>query len=325
MLAERSEDHAILRANPHWAGARGNVRELRYTFGLTQDEALAAWKSGRFDLLPAFGPGFLDCPDTLSELIPGLGTHYLAFRSDIPPFANELVRKAFSHAVDRERLVAEIQPLARAAVRGGAIPPAMPGHSHRVAPEYDLELARKLLADAGYPDGKGLPELTMKLPYWQENTEVFAELWRPLGARVTVERTDETAYYCRPDGAHLWFSGWTVDFPDPDGFFRGLFEHVDKGFYVDDELRELVARARAIRNQGERMRLYHEIDRIWIAERAGILPLFYGRVLLVRRPWIENLWANPMSGAYLDQVVVNRPPAAGDDDPAATDSVPIRA
>jgi hypothetical protein len=51
------------------------------------------------------------------------------------------------------------------------------------------------------------------------------------------------------------------------------------------------------------MRLYHEIDRLFVAERAAILPLSYGRSMLVRRPWVENLWANPMSGIQLDQVI----------------------
>ena len=50
------------------------------------------------------------------------------------------------------------------------------------------------------------------------------------------------------------------------------------------------------------MRLYHEIDRIWVTERAGIVPLAYGRTMLLRRPWVHSVWVNPLSA---------RPPGQG--------------
>jgi hypothetical protein len=52
------------------------------------------------------------------------------------------------------------------------------------------------------------------------------------------------------------------------------------------------------------MRLYHEIDRLWVAEHAAVLPIAYGRSVSVHRPWIHGFWANPLSKASLDQVVV---------------------
>jgi hypothetical protein len=52
------------------------------------------------------------------------------------------------------------------------------------------------------------------------------------------------------------------------------------------------------------MRLYHELDRLWVTEHAAILPLSYDRSIAVRRPWIDGYWANPLSKASIDQVVV---------------------
>ncbi len=54
------------------------------------------------------------------------------------------------------------------------------------------------------------------------------------------------------------------------------------------------------------MRLYHEVDRVWVAERAAILPVLYPRRMLLRRPSVHGLWANPLKPAQLDQVVVAR-------------------
>jgi oligopeptide transport system substrate-binding protein len=300
VIRELSNEHALLVANPYWEGPHGNVRELHVTFGLSNVELLEAWRSGRFDVIQAYDNSFADCEDTVAEVIPGLGTHYVGYCASVSPFSNELVRKAFSHALDRSALMPH-SALARPATRGGAIPPAMPGHSHRVAPEFDLELARKLLGDAGYPGGRGLPELELRAPHWLPG-EPFVEQWGRLGANVRV--IHERVKICAlPRTSHFWITGWTVDFPDPDGFFRGFWRQ-ELDIHRDEEIEELISEARAVRNQGERMRLYHEIDRLFVAERAAILPLFYGRSMLVRRPWVQNLWANPMSGAHLDQVVV---------------------
>ena len=181
----------------------------------------------------------------------------------------------------------------------------MPGHSHRVGPEYDVELARRLLAEAGYPEGRGLPKLTLILaPRWSREGEILAAQWAELGAHVEVAETDKVT----PSGLRdeqLWISGWWADYPDPDGFFRGLFR-VGWPFHDDEEIDDLLNEGRTLQNQDERMRIYHEIDRHWVAEEAAILPISYGRDLLLRRPWVDGVRANPLHRPHLDGIVVNR-------------------
>jgi ABC-type transport system substrate-binding protein len=77
-------------------------------------------------------------------------------------------------------------------------------------------------------------------------------------------------------------------------------------FYRDEGIDELLVRARSLTDQSERMRLYHEVDRLWVGERAAILPVLYPRRMLLRRPSVHGLWANPLKPAQLDQVVVDR-------------------
>jgi ABC-type transport system substrate-binding protein len=255
-------------------------------------------------------------PLTLSDVVPELGLQYIGFRADRAPFSNELVRRAFTHAIDREFLVSHYprSGLYRAATRGGAIPPAMPAHSHRVGLEYDLEKARELLDEAGYPGGKGLPEIRMVVPSWLQPVEPLVELWKPIGARVEIATTKWHVDWEVVTDAHMWWTGWTADYPDPDGFFRGLLLLGQWPFYRDDDILELLERARSLRDQGERMRLYHEIDHLWVGEHAAILPIAYPRSILLRRPWVEGLWASPLSRAHLDTVVVGeREPAAPPD------------
>jgi oligopeptide transport system substrate-binding protein len=306
ILSEFDEDGALLVANPHFVGPRGNVKEIAITFRKGKaDDLVDEWIEGRYDVLQVLDPRARDAENTLGELVPDLSLTYVGFRPDTAPFSNELVRKAFSHAIDREAVKPERVSLVTAATKGGAIPPAMPGHSHRVAPAFDPELAQQLLAVAGYPEGRGLPELTIVTSSWTEFAEGLAAQWREvLGARVEVRQVKGHLWASDLGDAQLWLSGWTADYPDPDGFFRGLFRASGWPFYNDAELEELLERARGLKNSSERMRLYHELDRLWVSEHAAILPVFYGRTMLVRRPWIEDLWTTPLTRLQLDQVVV---------------------
>jgi ABC-type transport system substrate-binding protein len=90
-------------------------------------------------------------PETVAEVVRDLQTDYIGYRTDRRPFDNERVRKAFSHAVDRDRLLGGGSSVERPAGRGGMLPPGMSGHSHRISPPFDVELARRMLAEAGYP------------------------------------------------------------------------------------------------------------------------------------------------------------------------------
>jgi hypothetical protein len=59
------------------------------------------------------------------------------------------------------------------------------------------------------------------------------------------------------------------------------------------------------------MRVYHEVDQLWVGKHAAILPIGYPRSILLRRPWIEGLWASPLSRAHLDTVVVRERSGGG--------------
>src|ERR1044072_6632155 len=88
--------------------------------------------------------------------VPGatLSKSYIGF-NEHAPFDDVRVRKALAHGLDRNPVAQGPSP----AAYGGFLPPAMPGHSHELVPAHDVDLARRLLAEAGYPEGRGLPEL----------------------------------------------------------------------------------------------------------------------------------------------------------------------
>ena len=133
------------------------MREIEIPFVETSKEMIDRWKSGEFDVLTVWNLSIDEAPDTLYDLIPDLHTRYIGLRLQRgqAAFSNQQVRKAFSHAINQEALLRDIDS-ERASTRGGAIPPAMPGPrtaSRRIRPRG----ARKLLAEQATRRARGLP------------------------------------------------------------------------------------------------------------------------------------------------------------------------
>ncbi|HET9324637.1 MAG TPA: ABC transporter substrate-binding protein [Gaiellaceae bacterium] len=303
-LAAIDEEHMLIRASGAWRRPRGNVAEVQVDFGRGDDQE--SWAAGLFDFL-VFGHG-VEEPATIVETVPQLGLMYVGFGAT-GLFEDERLRRAFTLATDDERVARKVIELELdPAAGGGMIPPAMPGHSHRVALRHDLDRARQLLADAGYSGGRGLP--TLKLLALRERVRPgqAAELtrqWAEIGAQVSVEAVSISELQDALSGGSLdlWLWGWNADFPDPHGILDGFAR---MPVYRDDEILELIERARSLRDQAERMRLFREVERLWIGERAAIVPIGYIREAVVRRPWVEGLWATALSKGSLDEVVVRR-------------------
>ena len=247
----------------------------------------------------------IDADDTVVETLPGISTNYLGFRNDVPPFTDPLLRRAVALALDPVAICAEAG-IDRAAL-GGILPPAMPGHTPRMGRQRDVDAARRLLDEAGHAGGRGLPPLRIVLPFWLKGRRVIQEQLAEIGLAVeAVERTDRPLSICdslRDHEAQMWVAGWTADFPDPDGFLRGLFETDLLLHRIDDDLRAGLAQARSLTDQQERLRLYHRLDRELVTERAVLVPLGYGRTTLLRRPWLAGLSVNPISLMQLERVV----------------------
>jgi oligopeptide transport system substrate-binding protein len=226
----------------------------------------------------------------------------------LEPLDDERVRRALAHGLDREPLlVAGAEP-----AHGGFLPPSMPGHSHDLALPLDLNRARALLSEAGFADGRGLPELELVHPDFGFSAEFRREMearwrspWPELGVRVRHRWLGAATIYEGVGRSHLAVWGWNADYPDPDGMlgnFIGVMSTVHGHLGMDD-----VARARTNRSRDDRLRSYREIDRQLVAERVEAVPMSYDTWFLVHRPWIDGFWATPTQLGSLEEVVVRRP------------------
>jgi oligopeptide transport system substrate-binding protein len=220
------------------------------------------------------------------------------------------VRLAFCLAIDRDRLAnvtlrGEFYPAA-----GGFVPPGMPGHSPGIALPYDPERARQLLGQAGYPNGRGFPPLEA----WASATPSFvrpiiaqclAPAWRDdLGVEITWTEMEAGSFFHALDAQppNLWELGWLADYPDPDSFLSASPWKRQTRWH-NAAFEALVDGAGRVMGQEERMRMYHQADRILVQE-APILPLVYLREHLLVKPWVTRLAASPDGHRFWQDVII---------------------
>jgi len=238
--------------------------------------------------------------------LPRLHTEYVGFNVILPPFDDHRVRRAFVLATDRETLADVIMRGYVSPATGGFVPPGMPGYSAGISLPYDPEQARQLLAEAGYPGGRGFPDVSAwtrsaSLP----NIGYLQAQWREnLGIEITWE-TMEWAMYLdrlRKEPPHVFLMGWEADYPDPDNFLRvGLWR--ERVGWRNEDYARLVEKARRITDQGERMKLYRQADGI-LVEEAAIMPLYHERLNLLVKPWVIKYPASAIGGPVWKDVII---------------------
>ena len=239
-------------------------------------------------------------------VLPALLTEYAGFDTSRPPFDDRRVRRAFVLATDREALADVVFMGYVSPATGGFVPPGMPGHSAGIGLPYDPERARRLLAEAGYPGGRGFPDVRA----WTRLTPLphLAHLrsqWREnLGIEITWGTMEWAEYLdrLRKEPPHLFIMGWIADYPDPDNFLRVGLWRERAGWQNEDYIR-LVEQARRTTDQRQRMSLYGQAERILVQE-AAIMPLYYGCGHMLTKPWISQPPPSSNGGPRWKDVVI---------------------
>jgi oligopeptide transport system substrate-binding protein len=233
-------------------------------------------------------------------------TAYVGFDTSRPPFDDPRVRRAFALALDRETLADVVRRGQEFPATGGFIPPGVPGHSPGIGLPYDPRQAQQLLADAGYPGGRGFPAVDALTGSTGTSVEFAQAQWREnLGVEITWETMDWALYLDRLDKSppHLFTLAWGADYPDPDNFLRSSsVQRMTR--WRTEAYERLVEEARRTTEQGPRMKLYQEADRIMV-EEAPILPTTYIRFHRLVKPWVRRLPFSPMAHVLLKDVIID--------------------
>ncbi len=155
----------------------------------------------------------------------------------------------------------------------------------------DIAVAKKLLAEAGYPDGRDFPTIRCLAPTPVDAIkEYLLAQWRNiLGVEIEWESTKWTEYLERVHSGEIpdmcWY-GWGADYPDPDCFLsESLTMWIEK--WQNKDYDNLVERARVVTAQEERMKLYKQADKI-VIEEAAVMPLNYIKWHIFVKPWVSK-------------------------------------
>lgn len=205
--------------------------------------------------------------------------------------ANRKLRQALQLGYDVETVVSRFYN-GRGVRAHGIIPPGLFGHEEDyVSPfgVYDVERARALLAEAGYPEGKGLPELvylTVANTEARQRGEHFAQNMAELGVRVRVESATWPEYLERIRTSNFQMAGasWMADYPDPENFLQLLYgpnapPGANNASYDNREYNALYERVAVMTDGPERLRLIRRMrdiiseDRPWIIVAHRITEL----------------------------------------------------
>jgi oligopeptide transport system substrate-binding protein len=238
--------------------------------------------------------------------VPELNTYYVGFDVSRPPFDDPRVRQAFVLATDREMLAGVVLRGYEFPATGGLIPPGVPGHSARIGLPYDPEQARQLLAEAGYPGGRGFPVVDpVTWRRMKPRSEYLQAQWREnLGVEITWEAMEFEMFLDRMRRGlpSMFLFGWRADYPDPDNFLRASPIRRYTG-WQNEVYDRLVEEARRVMNQRERMKLYGQADRI-LVEEAAIMPIIYSWSHLLVKPWVTKFPASPSDMWFWKDVII---------------------
>ena len=308
-----------LARNPLYHGAfGGNVERVQLALMPPEDwqAILARYQAGKSDAMDMAGvpPSVVSDaerqrPGSKVLRFPRLATFYVVFDVTRPPFDDPRVRQAFVLGTERQAVAAGGLMSGVSPATGGLAPRGMPGYCEGIAPPYDLDRARQLLAEAGYPDGRGFPAmhcLAMSGPALQALSSFLQGQWRQnLGLDVSWKTMEwgEYAERVREEHPHVYLLCWVADFPDPDTYLRvGVDIH---SAWRNDAYASLVEQARHAMNQAERMSLYRQAEKI-LADEAPIMVVGYGEETFLLQPWVGKFPASAVVESFWKDVVIER-------------------
>jgi oligopeptide transport system substrate-binding protein len=294
------DDHILLDRNPTYYDAVNVQIERVKMWMVDESTAWTMYLNGQLDTagIPAGHMG--DVPSQEVHIQPIACTYYYGFSVSQAPFNNPLVRKAFAAATDREGLVNTLfGGIQRPALT--FTPPGVFGHvdgyAEGVGIPYNPTQARQWLAQAGYPNGQGLPPVTLWFntsPGHQAIAEYIRNSWyTTLGVSVTLQSLSWSDYLSQlPNGQfQIWRLGWCMDYPDANNFLNDGVHRPNFGNWHNATYESLLDQAAREQNPDTRKALYKQAEEILVETDAVMLPLYYYTSVLAVKPYLERTYA----------------------------------
>ncbi|MBN1176610.1 MAG: peptide ABC transporter substrate-binding protein [Dehalococcoidales bacterium] len=245
------------------------------------------------------------------HVTPELSFSYIGFNPTRPPFDDVNVRRAFSQAVDKDKIISLMfRDLVQRA--DGILPPGIPGYNEGLdGLEYDVAKAREWLALSSYGEASRLPDIVLTTSGYggviSSSLEAIITQWREnLGVEVTVRQMEPERflYTLREEKNEMFDMGWVADYPHPQNFLDILFhsgEENNFAEYSNAEVDAVLDKAAVEADYAKSLEMYRQAEQMMIDD-AACLPLWFGKNYILVKPYVEGYELNPMGLAELNKV-----------------------
>ncbi len=228
------------------------------------------------------------------------------------PLRQKLVRQAINYAFDRKKMIKYLRHNLGVPASAGFIPPGLKSFDTALVKGYyyDPVKAAALLEKAGYPAGKGLPELILHTTenYKEQAEFIQSELARNnIRSQISVEKPSVLRQAVNRAEYTLFRKSWVADYADEENFMSLFYSKnfCPKGInffhYSNKEFDLLYEQAQQSTNGAEKKNLYCNMEKLLIDD-APVITLFYDEVVRLVSPQIQNLTTNPMNILNLKKV-----------------------
>ncbi|MBI5689217.1 MAG: peptide ABC transporter substrate-binding protein [Verrucomicrobia bacterium] len=307
----------VVAKNPrHWDAARNRLERVVFFPIEKADVEERNFRAGQlhltFDLPPSRVAAHRAASPSPLRIDPLLQVMYMNFNVARPPLDDARVRRALSLAIDREAIARAVFQGTRAAA-GSFTPPDCGEYTARARVTADFGAARRLLAEAGYPEGRGLPAFPVQVQNdsnYPRVMEAIQAMWqRELGVRSSIEPFEQKTWLQNQQSKRhtIGLMGWTGDFADPRTFL-GILASDNGNNWTNWSHRgydDLLARADRTADTRGRLELFQEAEALLLTE-SPVAPIVFGARTYLQHPAVRNWDPSPL-GLHRFQRVELRP------------------
>lgn len=231
---------------------------------------------------------------------PLLNVTYVNFNVTRPPLDNPKVRRALALAIDRDAISRAVFQGTRAAAPSFT-PPDCGGYNARARIATNAEAARALLAEAGFPGGRGLPVFPVQVQNdstYPRIMEAIQAMWlKELGVRSTIEPFEQKTWVQNQQSKQhvIGLMGWTGDYPDPLtflGIFRGDGGNNWTG-WANPAYDQLIAETERTPDAAQRLELFQRAEALLLQE-SPVTPLVFGSRTYLIHPAVRGWEPSPL-------------------------------
>lgn len=235
----------------------------------------------------------------LIHITAGYATYYYEFNTTREPFDDVRVRKALALSLDRQQIIDKV-------AKGGQLPaysltPAGGGYASQVGLEFNIEKAKQLLKDAGFPDGKGFPKIELMYNTLENHRKIaiaVQQQWKQnLNIEIGLINLEWKVYLeAKQNLEHdIARAGWLADYVDPSNFLDLMLSHSGNNHtgWSSNQYDHLVSKAATMLDRNQRFAYYQRAEKI-LADEVPVIPIYYYSDIHLVQPSVQGWHDNVM-------------------------------